>query len=126
MKSILKRSKFNFKKDIFLWSLIIIVSLFIGFFYYRIFFTFFIFKFFFLLFFFILIFCLFIYTTLGKKLKLYFNESLLELYKISWASRKEVLYLTLYVFVMVFIVSVLIWLIDIFLFNVIGKIVGYV
>jgi preprotein translocase subunit SecE len=55
-------------------------------------------------------------TELGKKLWEFMKESRVEVRKVIWPSRQETTQTTIIVFVMVFIVGLVLWLLDMFLF----------
>lgn len=55
-------------------------------------------------------------TAQGKQLWAFMRESRMEVRKVIWPSRQETTQTTLIVIVMVFIVGVILWLLDMFLF----------
>ncbi|MGR9105564.1 MAG: preprotein translocase subunit SecE [Gammaproteobacteria bacterium] len=55
-------------------------------------------------------------TELGGRIWVFMKESRLEVRKVVWPSRQETTQTTLLVIVMVFIVGVVLWLLDMFLF----------
>ena len=57
-----------------------------------------------------------------KKIKFYLFEIKSEFFKISWAKKLDVIKTTLIVFFVVFVLSLLIWIIDMFFFKIIEKI----
>ncbi|MGH8550527.1 MAG: preprotein translocase subunit SecE [Methylococcales bacterium] len=60
--------------------------------------------------------CLIFTTELGRRIWDFMKESRIEVRKVIWPSRQETTQTTLIVFVMVFIVGLVLWLLDMFLF----------
>ncbi len=58
---------------------------------------------------------LFVFTATGRRAGDFLKESRFELRKIVWPSRQETMQTTLVVVIVVFIVSILLWMIDLFL-----------
>lgn len=55
---------------------------------------------------------LFLFSELGKELLSLFRDAWRELKKVVWPTRKEALHLTLYVFVFVVLMAIVIWIAD--------------
>ena len=55
-------------------------------------------------------------TALGRRIWSFMKESRVEVRKVIWPSRQETTQTTLIVFVMVFLVGMVLWLLDMFLF----------
>ena len=58
------------------------------------------------------------------KAKIYWDEAIIELKKVTWPSKKETMQATLAVVAMVFIMGVLMWTIDTCLVRLVAKIVS--
>ncbi len=76
------------------------------------------------IFFSFLCFFLFKYTSLGKKIFLYFIKSKLEISQIYWPSKYEVIKTVIVVFILSFLISILIWMFDNFLLYIISFIIS--
>ncbi len=63
-------------------------------------------------------------TDLGRKTWDFMKESRIEVRKVIWPSRQETTQTTVIVFVMVFIVGLVLWLLDMFLFWGVGMFTG--
>lgn len=58
---------------------------------------------------------LFVFTATGRRARHFLSESRFELRKIVWPTRQETVQTTIVVVIVVFIVSILLWIIDLFL-----------
>ena len=67
---------------------------------------------------------LFLTTEWGRQFKVYANESVDEVRKVVWPTRKETLQTTAIVFVFVLVMALLLWLIDGSLSWVVKKLIG--
>ncbi len=70
--------------------------------------------------------CFFLFksTNLGRKILLYFLKSKLEIAKIFWPSKYEVINTVLVVFILSFLISIIIWIFDNFLLYIISIILN--
>jgi len=67
---------------------------------------------------------LFLTTTMGQEFKSFTQESIVEVRKVVWPTRKETLQTTAVVFVFVLVMALLLWLIDGSLLWIMKKLIG--